>query len=172
MFLFSPFKIQNLKRRGFSLIELIVYFTIFGIVAALGSGLLVFAIKGRALVSENTKVQLGTERILQQMVERVHSSVTIFDASTSLNLTMASSTLNPTIFRLTSSTITIQEGTGAATSLTPDTILISSLTLTKINNTAPATSSVKIVITAGYNERGSIKPGSNYTLQTTALPLR
>ena len=157
---------------GFSLIELIVYFTIFGFIASLGVTLLSFSVKGRAIVRENGDVQLSTQRTLEQMIDRVRTAVTIIDASTTLNLKMASSTLDPTIFRLSSGTITIQEGAGSQTSLTPSTVVVSSLTFTKITNAAPSTSSVQMSITAGYNDGGAVKTGTSYTLRTTALPLR
>jgi type II secretory pathway pseudopilin PulG len=164
--------IHNSSAKGFTLIELIVYFTIFGFIASLGVTLLSFSVKGRAIIRENGDVQMSAQRALEQMIDRVRNATTVTDASTTLNLKMASSTLDPTIFRLNAGAVTIQEGAGTQTALTPGTVIVSSLTFTKITNAAPSTSSVIISITAGYNDSGAVKAGTSYTLQTAALPLR
>ncbi|OHB22859.1 MAG: hypothetical protein A2939_03565 [Parcubacteria group bacterium RIFCSPLOWO2_01_FULL_48_18] len=158
--------------KGFSLIELIVYFAIFGIAATLALSVFNFALEGKIAVRQMTEVHLNAQRTLEQIVERVRFSQTITDASSTLQLAMASSSINPTIFGLSSGAITIKEGTGAAVSITPSTIYVSSLAFTKITNTAPSTSTVKIQLTVGYNDKGTVKEGTEYSLQTVAMPLR
>jgi len=157
---------------GFTLIELILYFAIFGIVATLGVSVFSYALKGRTTVRKLGEVQVNVQRATDQIVEKVHTSLTINDASSTLSLKMSDSAKDPTIFALSSGAITIQEGTSTAVAITPDTIVVTSLTFTKITNPSPATSSVQIKMTAGYNVAGSADPGTAYSIQTTAMPLQ
>jgi len=160
------------KEDGFSLIEVIVYFAIFGIITGLIATVFNFALQGKIVVTQLTEVQLNTQRVMEQMIDRVRFSATINDASTSLNLKMSSSTLDPTIFGLSSGAVTIKEGSGPVVEITPSTIYVTSLLFTKITNPDPSTSTVKIEMTVGYNEDGTAKTGTLYSLQTVAMPLR
>lgn len=158
-------------RSGFTLLELIIYLTIFGIVGTLAAGVFNFALKARVVVGREAEVQSTAQRVLEQMIERVHASLGINDASSTLSLKMADGAKDPTIFGLSSGEVTIKEGAGATLSITPTTTLTTQLSFTKITNPSPATSSVQITITVGYNEGGVAASSTLYTLQTTALPL-
>ena len=121
-------------KSGFTLIELIIYVLIFGIVGTLASGVLVLAFKTKSSVGRTSEVHTVTQRALSQIVERVQSSITVSDASTTLNLARGLPSESPTIFALSSGVLTIKEGSGAAVQITPATLLITSLTFTKINS--------------------------------------
>lgn len=159
------------NRAGFTLLELILYLLIFAAIATLGGTVLNFSLEGKGVVGKYSEVQTAVDRVAAQMIEKVHQSVRVIDASTTLNLEMASSTINPTIFALSGGAITTKEGSAAAVSTTPAAIFVSSLNFTKIDNPAPSTSSVRIKITAGYNASGTAEADSLYSVQTTALPL-
>lgn len=155
------------------MVELILYFAIFGIVATLGVSVFSFALKGRTAVRQLAEVHVNTQHAVEQIVDRVHVAVTINDASSTLNLKMSDSAKDPTVFALSSGAITIQEGTSTASAITPSTVVVSSLSFTKITNPSPATSSVQIRVTAGYNDgSGAAAPGTSYSIQTSAAPLQ
>ena len=158
--------------RGFSLMELIVYFTIFSIIGTLGLAVFNYAIKGRTVIREMTEVHTSTQRAMEQVIERVRFSQAVNGASSTLNLQMASSTINPTIFDLNSGAIRIKEGTGSATDITPSAVYVTDLSFTHVINPAPSSSSVQISITIGYTRNSAAKEGTEYTLRSTAMPLR
>ncbi|MEK7147026.1 MAG: prepilin-type N-terminal cleavage/methylation domain-containing protein [Patescibacteria group bacterium] len=165
--------IRKLERfsGGFTLIELILYVLIFAIVGTLAAGVFSFVIKSKIVISRSSEVQLNVQRITEQIVDRVHSSLAINDASSTLSLKMADVNKDPTIFALASGTITIKEGGSVAAPMSPSTTIFTALNFTKIDNPAPATSSVQIKITGGYNENGTTTSDTLYNIQTTALPL-
>ena len=156
---------------GFTIAELIIYMTIFGILGVFAARVLNVSLIANTSVSRLNEVQLAAQRSLNQIVAAVHRAITIAGASTTLHLQMGDTAKDPTIFALSSGAITIQEGTSSITSLTPSSTYVTAFTLTKLTNPAPSTSSVKIVVTMGYNEGSDAASGTLYTLQTTAMPL-
>lgn len=159
----------SIRCGGFTLAELLVYLGLFGILAFLAGNILAITLESKNTSSHLSEIQSNANRLLNFMVEKVHSSVRITDASTTLNLEMASSSVNPTVFSLSASgTIILQEGI-ATSSLSPDTLIITALSFTKITNPNPSTSSVQILMTIGCNTNGVAD--SAYSFRTTAMPL-
>lgn len=157
---------------GFSLVELIVYFAIFAVAGTVALSVFSYALRGKVAIRQLTEVHLNSERMMEQIVDRVRTAQTIYDASSTLNLTMANGAQNPTIISLVSGAITIKEGNGAAAAiLSTSTVWVSALSFTEVTNPDPSTSSVKISFTAGFNQGNAISPGTDYTLQTVAMPL-
>jgi hypothetical protein len=101
----------------------------------------------------------------------VHTATVINDASSTLSLKMADGSKDPTIIALSSGTVTIKEGAGAANAITPLTIFVTALTFSKQDNPSPSTSSVQIKMTTGYSSAGVADSNTLYSLQTTAMPL-
>lgn len=162
------------KRSGFTLIELMIYIVIFGIVATLGATVFDFALRTKDMTHRLTETQSGVQQAVQQIVDKVYTATDINDASSTLNLKMSDGTKNPTVFSLATGSLMMQEGAGAAVAVTPSTLYVSALTFTKFSNPNPvgtATSSVQIRITAGYNEGSAADAKSLYTLETAALSL-
>lgn len=163
---------QN-DRGGFTLIEFIVYVAIFAIIGTLGATLLEYGLRSKKTTGRMGEVYLTAERAMSQIVDRVHSATAVASASGStLQLIMASSSQSPTFISLLNSEITLKEGSNATTTLTSSsTIFIQSLSFTAVKNPSPSATSVQVMMTAGYNDSGSVDTGTLYTLQTTALPL-
>lgn len=158
-------------RKGFTILEFVIYILIFGIVSTLGAAVFNFATKAKIYAGELSEVQVNATRALSEIVGAVHSASGINGASSTLSLAMSSSTLNPTIFSLSGGAILEKQGSGAAASTTPSTITISALTFTLLSNPSPSTFSVQITLTAEYNKNGTPDVNSAYTLRTTAMPL-
>jgi type II secretory pathway component PulJ len=161
-----------MSNKGFTLIELIIYFVIFAIISTVGVTMLSAALDTRNTIKELSETQIQVQRIIEFMVDKVRTSSSISASTTAseLWLNRSAAAENPTVFRLSGSSITIQEGTNPQETITPSTILVTELVFTLFSNPAPATSSVRIRLTAGYNAGGSVSPGTSYTLQTTAMP--
>jgi len=164
-------ELRNELQGGFTLLELILYITIFSIVGTLAASVFSFALKSKVSIGRLNEVQLDSQRMFAQIVDRVHTATTINDASSTLSLKMADATKDPTIIAVSSSAITLKEGSGAAISITPSTTLVTALTFTLITNPSPSTSSVQIKMTTGYSSAGVADSNTLYSLQTTAMPL-
>ena len=154
------------KRQGFTLFELILYLVLFGILGVFAARILSAALIANMVVNHANEVQLTAQRVMNQIVERVHSAATITGASSTLNLEMAQASNNPTIIALSSGTITIKEGSSATAGLTSSSTYTTSLSFTQITNPSPSTSSVQIVMTMGYtdNNSGTAVTSTLYTL--------
>lgn len=162
---------NNRGRGGFSIFELIIYISIFAIMGILGAFVFDYSVRSKQITSRSNEVFTNTQRMMSQMVDFVHNAVTINGASSTLNLKMSDSGKDPTVIALASGAITIKEGVGNATSVTPSALFVNSLTFTLITNPSPSTSSVRIVLTAGYAVDSAADEKTLYTLQTTAAPL-
>lgn len=156
---------------GFSILELIIYIGIFAVMGVLGAFVFDFSIRSKQYTTRTNEVYFNTQRVLAQIVDRVQTAVVINGASTTLNLKMSDASKDPTIFALSSNAVTLQEGSGESISITPTTLFVNALTFVQVDNPSPSTSSVRIVITGGYNDDGVFDSATSYTLQTTALPL-
>ena len=159
------------QRSGFTIIELIIYVLIFAVIGTLASAVFGLAVKSKTTIGRSGEIQISVQKAVEQIIDRVHSSLTINGASSTLSLKMSDVNKDPTIFSLSAGAVNIKEGTGAAAPVTPTTVFITSLSFTKIDNPAPATSSVQIQITGGYNNAGVADSSTLYSIQTTALPL-
>ncbi len=154
---------------GFTIVELLIYLSIFAVLGGLAATVLDFTLRNRAVISRSNEVYIATERALSQIVDRVHASTKVTSASgNTLVLQMPSAGVDPTIFSLVANQVTIKEGTTATSTITPTTVIVDTLSFTKINN---STSSVQIRIRTGYNSAGVVEETTLYQLQTTALPL-
>lgn len=89
-----------------------------------------------------------------------------------LSLKMPDSSIDPTVFSLSSNTIYIQQGTGSQIAITSDKVSVDTLTFEEISNPSPAKPSIKITITAHYSGPGSVGPNPVSKTVTTAATLR
>jgi prepilin-type N-terminal cleavage/methylation domain-containing protein len=161
--------------QGFTLIEIIIYLLIFGVVGTVAANVLNAAIQAKVIVAENTQVQLDSQRVMERLVDLVHSSVGIQTTSTTnlVVLQMADPSKNPTIIRASDATlgITIQEGASAAVSIQPSTLTVVSYSMGYWSNPSPSTSTAFFNITFGYKSNGQLVNGTQYTVSTNAMPL-
>ncbi|MDI6734244.1 MAG: hypothetical protein QMD50_01980 [Patescibacteria group bacterium] len=162
---------------GFSLLELIIYISIFVVIGTLGAMVLDFALRTKKINTRSNEVYLNTEKALAQIIERVQVSTLVNDTTTSstLDLKMASSSIDPTKFSLQDGVIIIKEGSNATTTITPSTIIVNVLSFERVVNASStinsSSTSVKITVSASYNDNGVADTNTTYALQTTAGPL-
>jgi len=129
-----------MNKQGFTLIELILYIALVGIISLvliyfLGD-LLESRVKNQTIMEVEQQGQLIAQRILQ--VGRGASYITVPATSTSgsvLNLVVASTTLNPTIFAQSGEMVTVKEGSLATSTLNNEKVIISNLLFTNLSRT-------------------------------------
>ncbi len=136
-------------RRGFSLLEVIIYVGLLaGVMAALVA-LFTAGLQTKALVAAQTRMA-ETERLVELTIqERLaeSSGVTVPASGAAASLTATSSVPNesPAAFSLSGTSLDLQLGIGAAQPLNPTDVRVTSFSVTRLDG-APA--SVRVVI--GY----------------------
>lgn len=147
---------MKMKTKAFSLVELLIYFAIFGLVSVLLVNLFVTTAKDRGHIESRTEVQQNMRYSMTRIAQAIHSATGINGIpGASLSLILADASKNPTVFDLLSGVLRITEGAGSALAITSGKVTVSALTFTKISNPAPAKPAVQINITIVYNDNGN-----------------
>jgi len=140
--------------RGFTLIEVVIYTAIavvlLALVMTLYGALQSARIKEQAIAEVEMEGDTAMTLITQTVrnAKLVNAPATSTSASSLSLITYLSST-TPTVFDLSSSTLRIKEGTGAATALTNSQVVVSNLSFQNLS--WPGTSgSIKIQFTLDY----------------------
>lgn len=152
--------IHNMKlveQKGFTLIELMVYVLIFGLVVI---GIITFSIdlsttsqKARKKVELQQQMRFALDRILQEVsaAESINTGTSTFDVNPSiLELDVVNASDNPTRFVISSNVLTVQQGVASPEQLTSDGLIIDNFTVTNLSN-GNRTKSVLVELTASYD---------------------
>ncbi len=168
-----------INSHGFTIFELIIYLVIFGVVGTVAVQVLSSALQAKIISGQISEVQTASQRIMELMVSKVHTSKSIIGVSSTLHLEMGDASKNPTIFNFNCSQnisgvaracISMQEGTSSVV-ITPPTVTVRSISSALITNPSPSTSSVQLAFTLAYWANGAVPSSTIYTLQTVAMPL-
>lgn len=126
------------KQTGYTLIELLLYVAMIGVL--LSAVAYFFGAAAEARVKNQTVSEVDTQGtyVMDYMAETIRnatsvSSPTIGTSGSSLTLVVPVGSLSPTVFSLSSGTIQVKEGTGAAASLTSDDVVITSFTVKNLS---------------------------------------
>ncbi len=156
------------SRRGFSLVELLLFSAIFAIVIVSFIGILVTVLSIQAQQAATAEVTTQSGFLLQQIESLVERSSLIEMpqdvATTTLKLRMPSPAEDPTILTLVGSSIIITQGNQTPGALTSNKVIVSGLAFTKHSN-APSHDSVSVSFTVSNNSP-SIKQKFVETLST------
>ena len=158
-------KVYPPNRRGTSLIELLIYIAIMGIMMA---AVMSFIISNRKVEERDeaisevvTQGNSIVEIISQATRNGVSVTAPVLQASgSSLSLTVDSPD-NTLVFALSSGKVTIKRGSAAAVNLNSDKVVFSSLTFKNLGN-ASTNGSINFQFTANYLNPGS-RSELNYT---------
>ena len=143
-----------MSQKGFTLIELIIYISIFIVFSLVLTDFFVTLIKVRAQVEARSEVRQNISRALERVAQTVHfaSGVNSVSGST-VSLAMPEPLKDPTVFTLTGNALTIQEGASSPAALTSNKVIVSKLSFVGINNPSPASPSVQIAMTIDYDAK-------------------
>lgn len=159
-------------RDGFSLLETIIYIALF---MSIATGLLLFLQVGLSTETKTNGYTLVTEElqfILGRIDRRIQGATAITTptagtSGTSLVLTMASSTENPTRFTLSNGILYMTRGSGAAIALSSVNVQITNLSFTHLLGTPDQ---VRVNLTAATRTNGQIAPVSVTSTDTFTVP--
>lgn len=125
------------SKNGFTLIELLIYIAIFAIIltAFMAVFLQVLRIQGRQAAT--TEVMNQSQFLMQRIQQLVRESdginMTAGVSTSTLTLTFASSSLNPTVVRLNNNIIKLKQGSGTELDLSSSKVSIDKLDFIKYN---------------------------------------
>ncbi|MBI2033814.1 MAG: prepilin-type N-terminal cleavage/methylation domain-containing protein [Candidatus Liptonbacteria bacterium] len=147
------------NRRGFTLVELILYVSVSALVALAAAGLIVIIIQARVKSQTVAEVEQVGSHVLNLITQTARNSLRINSplpggSSSVLSLANQSSTKNPTIFDVQSSTIRITEGAYQPVPLTSSRLLASSLLFQNLSRTNTS-GTIRIQFTLTHQNPGS-----------------
>lgn len=148
------------NKKGFTLIELILYIAIMGLTITSIFYFLSMVLNAKVKNQTVIEVEQQGESVILEMAQAIRNATSInyptFGTSSStISLVMASSTKNPTIFKLSSSTLQIIEGTSSAINLTNNLVAVTGLTFKNLG-TSSGTDSIQMKLNINYiNLRGT-----------------
>ncbi len=132
-FSFSTFK----NNKGFSLMEMLVYVGILGIVASIAGGIFLSVTKVQTEQTAQVEIS-GQLNFAMQTIQRLIKNSSLIDTSagtptSSLTLRMKDASVDPTIIYLENGRIYVKEGTnGTPQSITSDKVTVNSLEFKKL----------------------------------------
>jgi len=152
---------KEFSRKGFTLIELIIYIGLTAIVVVSLLRVMLVVVGTREKTETISVVQQELRFAMNRMTTTIHDALdidvpgSVFDLNNGvLSLTMGDPAADPTIFSLLSNRLHIQEGTSVALPLTSTDMIIDQLRFTNLS--APDTyGTVKIVMHATDAVAGS-----------------
>lgn len=146
------------NRKGFTLVELILYVSVSALVALAASGLIILIVQARVKSQTVAEVEQVGSQVMNLITQTVRNSPKInspLPGGTSgvLSLANQSSTKNPTIFDVQSSTIRIAEGVSLPVPLTSFRLLASGLLFQNFSR-ANTSGTVRVQFTLTHQNPG------------------
>lgn len=157
-------------RKAFTLIELLLYVTVLGVVV-LGMSIFLSVLQHQGarsgVIAEVEDQSLAPMEIMTQVIRNATSSSSpaIGTSGSSATILGTNALTNPTVFSLNTGAIMMKEGTAAAVALTTGKVIVSGLTFTNMT-TATSPGTIRIQYTVSYNNPDSM-PEYTYTKSTT-----
>lgn len=148
-------------RQGFTLVELLLYTTLIGVVVAAVAVVLVLLQRQRVRSQVITEVEeqgTGAMQIMTQIVRNATgiNSPAIGASGSTLSVSVTTGALSPTVFSLSGGVLRMTEGVAAAVDLTSAKVTVSSLTFYNLSRSGtPGT--IRIVYTVSYNATGPVE---------------
>jgi prepilin-type N-terminal cleavage/methylation domain-containing protein len=127
-----------MKDQGFTLIELVVYIAIVSGILVLITGFLWNVIFGNIKESSYREVQQNARFALMRMAQEIRKATNINSplpggSDTSISLTMADATLDPTVFDISQGRLRITQGTSSPQEITTDSTIVKNIQFTNLS---------------------------------------
>jgi Tfp pilus assembly protein PilW len=138
--------------KGFTLIEFLLYIGLLGIILTVSGAIGLNILFGKAKLNSIEEVSQNSRFAIEKIASTIRNAQAINSPATSTNgtslsLVMTDSSLNPTVFDLSSKILRITEGAGSAVNLTSDEVSVSDLQFTNISYTGtPGTVRIQITV--------------------------
>ena len=165
---FDPRKSAN---KGFSLIEILIYTAIIGVVGMLLNGILLALVRIQNNQVSSTEVNQQINFVIQNVQRLVRSSSAISMANNTpgntLTLAMSDPNKNPTLIYLSESKAYLKEGSSSAVPLTTPDVNVTQLQFTKLSAYA-GHDTVNLTIGVSYNSQNQQKMFSKTINYSTA----
>ena len=160
------------KIKGFSLVEILIYTAIIGIVGTLFSNILIIVTRVQnqqtSSIEVNQQMNFALSTIQRLIRESSAIEITAGTPASTLKLRVKDFAKDPTNITLSSGKIVLQQGGGAAFNLTTDSVVVSQLSFLKIT-TYPGRDTVQIDISISYNTQN---PQQQFTKTLTSMVAR
>ena len=158
--------------RGFSLLEILIYTAIIGIVGSLFSGILISItrIQNRqnAVTEVNRQLNFAVSNVQRLIRESSYIDIATGTPAAVLTLRMPDPAKDPTIISITDNKIVLQQGGGAPIELTTSEVTVDKLAFLKITN-FPGHDSVQVDVTLSHNTQN---PQQQFTKSLTSAVAR
>lgn len=159
------------KRKGFSLIEILIYTAVIGVIGMLLNGILLALVRIQNNQVSSTEVNQQINFVIQNVQRLVRSSSGINMAtnipSDTLTLTMTNPDKSPTLIYVSESKAYLKEGSSSAVPLTTPDVNVTQLQFTKLS-AYTGHDTVNMAITIGYNSQNQQKMFSKTINYSTA----
>jgi type II secretory pathway pseudopilin PulG len=163
-------------KRGFTLLELLLYVGLVGFIltaaTALAFEFVLSRVKTLALEEASRNARFAVARVATEIREASDvnlGSSTFGSHPSTLSLATANGATNPTIFAVSGSALTIQQGAGSALPLTSPKVQVSEFIVTNLSTTGK-TKAFRIHLRLNYANPSSLQMfNADYTFETTAL---
>lgn len=156
-------------RRGFTLIEVLIYIAILAVmllnIVELTSGIFDLRGRTRASLTLEENLRFALNRIVARVSDADDITAPASGTSSTLTLDMALAAEDPTTITLSNGAVELTEGTGTPTPLTSDEVEITTLSFTRLSGT-PA--GVRIDITGELESAAGVYL-SALSLSTSAI---
>ena len=148
-------------RRGFTLVESLIYATIIVFVAIVAIGLILNILEGQAKSKSMYSVQENARLVMGRIVQEIHAAQDIntgssdFDINLAepinvgkkLSLQMRDSGLNPTEIDVSSYVARIKQGSGSVEEISSDNIKITKLVFTNLSSSNGRSKNIRVELT-------------------------
>jgi len=164
------FASSRLRRKGFSLIELLLFAAIFAIIAVAFITILVTIVAIQTRQQAAIEVNQQSQFLLQQIQYYIESSSLVElnqdSATSTLKLRMSASSTDPTYIYLSGNAVYLrQTDSGAAQALNSNRVNVSNLNFFAKRSNPPGHDSVSVSFTVAYNT-ANVQQQFSETLQT------
>jgi len=154
------FQVLSSKRKGFTLIEIMIYTAIVVIILAAVVNFAWNIIYGGVKTSSWQEVQQNTRFAMERITQAVRSasginSPSMGNSANSLSLQMANPDLNPTVFDVSEDKIRLSQGINGPYELTTDELEVTNLNFTNLSY-ADTSGTIRIEITIEHKNPGGV----------------
>lgn len=141
-------------RAGFTLVELVLYISLFSIMAAVIGGFFFAITEARVKSQTIAEVEQQGFQAMQEITQTTRNATGVADpaigsSGPSLTLTVPDSGKSPTVYDVTSGALQVQEGAGLPVALTSSRVVVSGAVFENVSPD-PVTPAIRVTFQVSY----------------------